>query len=383
MSSKEDYYQILGVDKNVTQEELKKKYKKLVLQYHPDRNPGNKDAEEKFKIINEAYGVLSDPEKRRRYDQFGADGNSSSGFSSNFGGFNAEDIFNSVFGNDGFEGFFGNFTNRSSKKNKKNKGEDLKISVKLTLQEIANGVTKKLKIPHYIPCEYCKGTGAKDTSSIVTCTKCQGSGYVTKITKTFLGQMASQSICDMCYGKGKIIKDKCTFCNGDGRIYTNDGIDISIPAGLHGGMQMTVRGAGNYPVNGGVAGDLFVEVIEEYSDIFKRDNLDIYVTLNVSFIDAVLGTEKEIDTLYGKVKITLSPGTQSGALLKLKNKGLPDVNGYGCGCQYVYVQVFTPINLTESERKIIENLRMSSNFSPKKYDNNSSWFERFKRFFSS
>lgn len=382
MSTK-DYYKILGVDRNVTQDELKKKYKKLALQYHPDRNPDNKDAEEKFKTINEAYDVLSDPEKRRRYDQFGDDGNNTSGSSSGFSGFNAEDIFNSVFGNDGFEGFFGNFTNHGKKRAKKNKGEDLKISVKLTLQEIASGVTKKLKIPHYVFCNYCKGTGAKDTSSIITCTKCQGSGYITKITKTFLGQMASQNVCDMCYGNGKMIKDKCTFCNGSGRNYINDEIDINIPAGLHGGMQMTVRGEGNYPLNGGVPGDLFVEVIEEYSDIFKRDNLDIYITLNVSFIDAALGAQKEIDTLYGKVKITLSPGTQSGSLLKLKNKGLPDVNGYGWGYQYVYVQIFTPTSLTESEKRIIENLRVSSNFQPKKYDNNSSWFERFKRFFSS
>ena len=375
------YYKILGVKSNCTQEELKKRYKELALKYHPDRNPGDKNAEEKFKEINEAYGVLGDPEKRSQYDNFGSTDSNFGAYSQ--GGFgNSQDIFNSVFGGEGFSSFFSNFTGGSARRARQSRGDDLKIIIKLTLQDIARGISKTIRLKHDVCCASCNGTGAKNGNSIKKCSRCNGTGYITRVAKTFLGQMTSQEVCNFCYGSGKIIEQQCVSCHGTGVKNTSEEINISIPAGMYGGMQMSIKGSGNYPHNGGIPGDLYVEVQEIDDPKFKRKNLDVYSSLNISFVDAALGKEVEIETLYGNVKIRIEPGTQSGTFLKLKGKGIPNVNGFGCGYQYVYIQVYTPTSLTASERDLLEQMRGYSGFTNVKKNNSSvSWFDKLKSFF--
>ena len=378
----DDYYSILGVDKGASSDDIKKAYRKLAIKYHPDKNPGDKSAEDKFKQINEAYSVLSDSEKRRNYDTYGsAGGGGFNGGGFNTSDFNPEDIFNSFF--EGFGSGFGGFGGGSTRSKSGRSGENLKIKVKVTLEDIAAGVTKKIKLSRYKKCGKCNGSGAKSSDSIVKCSKCNGTGYVTNYVKTFLGHMTSKTVCPDCSGSGKIIKDKCNFCGGEGRVYTDEIIEVKIPEGISEDMEFIMRGYGNASSYGGPNGDLYIGIIEEKSNVFKRDGLDIYTHVDISFIDAVFGLDIEVPTLYGKVKIKIQPGTQSGKLLRLSGKGLKDVNGHQYGNQYIFVQVYTPTNLSADEKKILMSLSSSDNFKPKNVNTSSkSFFEKIKNIFS-
>lgn len=371
-----DYYSILGVSRDASADEIKKAYRELALKYHPDKNPGNSEAGEKFKEINEAYSVLSNPEKRQRYDQFGSAGMNNGGFE---GGFDTEDFFN-IFG-EGFDSFFGG-NNRSSRQHGQRKGEDLQIRIKLTLREIANGVTKKIKLSHYVKCDGCDGCGAESSDGVQKCSKCNGLGYVTKIVKTFFGQMSSRTVCGACDGTGKNITKKCDKCKGEGRLYVNDIIDIKIPDGISEEGTFLKKGCGNASRRGGIPGNLHVVVSEIDDPVFKRNGYDVYSQVNISFSDAVFGCEKEIDTLYGKVKIRIPQGTQSGKLLSLKGKGLKHIEGYDYGNQYVYVQVYTPDlkSLTSSERDFLLKMKDFDGFGPDISKNENNFWDRVKKF---
>jgi len=382
MATKRDYYEILEVPRNATKEEIKKAYRKQALKYHPDRNPGDKEAEEKFKEAAEAYEVLSDDEKRARYDQFGHAGVSGAngGFSSE-GGMTIEDIF-AHFG-DIFGGHFGGFGFGSrTGERRTTKGQNLRINVKLTLEEIAKGVEKKIKVNKYVPCDACGGTGAARGSSPKTCPTCHGSGMVTKITNTFLGQMQTTTTCPNCGGEGKIITSKCSKCYGEGIVKGDEIITLNIPAGVAEGMQMTLSRKGNAARRGGINGDLIVTFSEEKHPDFIRDGKDLLYSLHISFPQAVTGGYVEIPTLEGKVKIKLEPGTQPGKILRLKGKGLPEVNGYGKGDMLVYVNVWVPRNLTREERKIIEKFAESPNFTPAPDPDEKNIFEKIRGLFN-
>ncbi|MCX7986230.1 MAG: molecular chaperone DnaJ [Bacteroidales bacterium] len=382
MATKRDYYEILEVPRNASKEEIKKAYRKQALKYHPDRNPGDKEAEEKFKEAAEAYEVLSDDEKRARYDRYGhaGVGGANGGFGSE-GGMTIEDIF-AHFG-DIFGGHFGGFGfgSRGSER-RTSKGQNLRINVKLTLEEIAKGVEKKIKVNKYIPCDACGGTGSAKGSSPSTCSTCHGSGMVTKITNTFLGQMQTTTTCPTCGGEGKIITSKCSKCYGEGIIKGDEIITLNIPAGVAEGMQMTLSRKGNAARRGGINGDLIVTFSEEKHPDFIRDGNDLLYSLHISFPQAVMGGYVEVPTLEGKVKIKLEPGTQPGKILRLKGKGLPEVNGYGKGDMLVYVNVWVPRNLTRDERKIIEKLAESSSFVPNPEPDEKNIFEKIRGLFS-
>ncbi|GAB4287250.1 MAG: molecular chaperone DnaJ [Marinilabiliales bacterium] len=378
---KRDYYEVLGVDKNATKEEIKKAYRKQALKYHPDRNPGDKEAEEKFKEAAEAYEVLSDDEKRQKYDRFGHDGlKGAGGFSS--GGFTVEDIFEN-FGSI-FDDVFGSFGFRSSRSGsgrRVSKGTNLRIKVKLTLEEIANGVEKKLKIKKDVSCKACGGTGAKDGSAYQTCSTCRGTGRVTQIANTFLGQMQTTSTCPSCHGEGKIITKKCTVCYGEGVVKDTEIVKVNIPAGVAEGMQLSVSGKGNAARRGGINGDLIILIEEEKHPELVRDGNNLIYNLFLSFPDAALGTSVEIPTVDGKVKVKIEAGTQSGKILRLRGKGLPDVNGYSKGDLLIQVNVWTPKDLSKEEKKILEKLKESPNFKPKPSVADKNVFNRMKDLF--
>ncbi|MFN8257954.1 MAG: molecular chaperone DnaJ [Bacteroidales bacterium] len=376
--SKRDYYEILEVPKNASKEDLKKAYRKQALKYHPDRNPDDKDAENKFKEAAEAYEVLSNDEKRRRYDQFGhaglsgGSGPGSSGFTMDM-----DDIF-SHFGDIFGFGGFGGGSRRGQQRMAK--GSNLRVRVKLTLDEIASGVEKKLKVKKYVNCNSCNGTGAADSSSLTTCSTCNGYGQVTRVTNTILGQMQTSSICPHCGGKGKIITKKCNTCYGEGVVKQDDIIEINIPAGVSEGMQLSVSGKGNAPAGGGINGDLLIVIEEEkHPDLIRHEN-DLLYNLYVSIPDAILGAPVEIPTLNGKVKVRIEPGTPSGKILRLKGKGIPDVQGYGRGDLLVKVNVYIPKTVNKEERKIIEKFQTSASFAPKP-DEEKNFFNRVKDFF--
>ena len=360
--SKRDYYEILGVAKSATAVEIKKAYRKMAIKYHPDKNPDDKEAEEKFKEAAEAYEVLSNEDKRQRYDQFGhagVGGAAGGGFGGS-GFTNMEDIFSS-FG-DIFGGHFGGFGGGGSRRGGRrvNRGSDLRVRVKLTLEEIATGVTKKIKLKKYVACDVCDGSGAKGGSSgKTTCSTCNGSGQVTRVQRTILGQMQTSSVCPTCGGEGSIVTDKCTACYGEGIVKKDDVISIDIPAGVGEGMQLSVSGKGNAARRGGINGDLLIVIEEiEHSELV-RDDSNLLYNLFITVPDAILGTTAEIPTLTGKVKVKIEAGTQSGKILRLRGKGLPDVNGYGKGDLLVKVNVWIPANLKKEDKKIIENLRKS------------------------
>lgn len=385
MSQKRDYYEVLGVSKSATAEELKKAYRKLAIKYHPDKNPGDSEAEVKFKEIAEAYSVLSDPQKKARYDQFGHAGMGGAAGGYGGGGFSMEDIFSQfgdIFGDGSpFSSFFGGSAGGGGRRGVR-KGSDLRIKLKMTLNDVAKGVEKKIKVKRYTSCTSCGGNGSKNGTSLNTCGTCNGQGQVRRVQQTMLGQMVSTSTCPTCQGEGKIVSERCGTCFGEGRQLSEDQISIKIPAGVSEGMQLSMTGKGNVPVRGGVAGDLLIVIEEEEHPELKRDGNNILFDLPVNFVDAVLGTEMEVPTVDGKVKIKLKTGTQAGEVLRLRGKGLPHLNGYGTGDQLVHVNIYTPTSITSEERTMLEKLRSSPNFEPKAGTNNRSIFDKMKDFFN-
>lgn len=377
--AKRDYYDVLGVSRNADQAEIKAAYRKLAIKYHPDKNPDNKEAEEKFKEAAEAYEVLSNPEKRQRYDRFGHSGGAGGGFGG--GGMNMEDIFSQfgdIFGGSPFESFFGGGSQRTRRVVK---GTNLRIKVKLTLQEIAKGTEKKIKVNKQIICPTCDGSGARDKSSFHTCRTCGGTGAVRRVTNTILGQMQTTSTCPTCNGEGVEISAKCPACHGDGLVRGEETISINIPAGVSDGMQLSMSGKGNAAPRGGVPGDLIILIEELPHETLKRDGINIVYDLYINFVDAALGTSSEIPTIDGKAKIKIEPGTQGGKILRLKGKGIPEVNSYHRGDQLVYVNVWTPKALSSEERALLERLRNSPNFKPQPGRNEKTFFERIKEYF--
>ncbi|WP_419800479.1 molecular chaperone DnaJ [Mucilaginibacter sp.] len=388
--AKRDYYDILGVAKGADQDEIKKAYRKMAIKYHPDKNPNDKQAEENFKEAAEAYEVLSKPDKRQRYDQFGHAANAQSpnggGFGGGPGGMNMEDIFSQfgdIFGGGGgspFESFFGG-GRQSGGGQRVTRGTNLRIKVKLTLEEIANGVEKKVKVNKQVLCDTCDGTGAKDKASFQTCKTCGGSGAVRRVTNTILGQMQTTSTCPTCNGEGSTITSKCTVCHGDGIVRGEETISINIPAGVSEGMQLSMSGKGNAAPRGGVSGDLIILIEEIPHETLKRDGNNIIFDLHVNFVDAVLGTSVEVPTIDGKAKIKIDPGTQGGKILRLKSKGVPEVNSYQRGDQLVHINIWTPKIVSREERDVLEKLQNSPNFKPNPGKNEKSFIERMKEYF--
>lgn len=383
--AKRDYYEVLGVDKNASEEEIKKAYRKKAIQYHPDKNPGDKEAEEKFKEAAEAYDVLSDPQKRQRYDQFGHAGVGGASQSGGFGGgMSMEDIFSQfgdIFG--GHFGSFGGFGGFGGQRGGRrvNRGSDLRVKVKLSLKDIATGVEKKIKVKKYVACSHCHGTGAEGSDGTKTCDTCKGSGVVTRIANTILGQMQTQTTCPTCGGEGKVIVKKCTNCNGEGIVRDEEVITINIPAGVAEGMQLSMNGKGNAARHGGINGDLLILVEEEPHPELLRDENDLIYNLLLSFPQAALGGSVEVPTVDRKVKVKIDPGTQPGKVLRLRNKGLPSVNGYGTGDLLVNVSVYVPENLSQSEKDTLNGLENSPNFQPNK-TMKEKFFDKFRRLFN-
>lgn len=365
---KRDYYEVLGVSKTASADEIKKAYRKKAIQYHPDKNPGDKEAEEKFKEAAEAYDVLSDPQKRQRYDQFGhagVGGAAGGGFSGQ--GMSMEDIFSNfgdLFGGH-FSSFFGEgFGGGSGRTYRQTrKGTDLRARLKLSLKEIATGVEKKIKVKRYVACSHCNGTGA-DGNEYTTCDRCKGTGRITRVQNSIFGAMQTQSVCPDCGGEGKIIKKKCTFCNGEGIVMSDEVISVKIPAGVADGMQLSMRGKGNAARHGGVDGDLYIVIEEEQDPELIRDENDLIYNLLLPVTTAINGGTVEIPTVDSKVKVKIDPGTQPGKMLRLKGKGLPSVNGYGTGDLLVNIGVYIPEKLSKDEKKIFEDLANSDNVQP-------------------
>jgi len=360
--TKRDYYEILGVSKGASVEEIKKAYRKVAMQYHPDRNPGDKTAEEKFKEAAEAYEVLSDQDKRAQYDRYGhagVSGNGRGGYHP--GGMNMDDIFSQfgdIFGEDIFGSFFGGGggqRTRGGPRARGVRGSNLRIKLKLTYEEIAKGVTKNIKVKKYVPCNVCHGSGAKDKSSIQTCPTCGGSGQVRRVTNTFLGQMQTVTTCPTCNGEGTSITAKCNNCKGEGRIYGEETVTIDIPAGVQEGMQLNISGKGNAGERGGSAGDLIILIEEEQHKELQREGLNVVYDLHISFTDAVFGTQLEVPTIDGRAKIKIPAGTQSGKIFRLKGKGFPAVNSYEKGDQLVHINVWTPQHLSSEEKHCLKN----------------------------
>ncbi|MBP1630297.1 MAG: chaperone protein DnaJ [Bacteroidetes bacterium] len=386
MATKRDYYEILGVSKSASDEELKKAYRKLALKFHPDRNPDDKEAEEKFKEAAEAYEVLSNKDKRARYDQFGHAGvDGQPGFGG--GNMNMDDIFSmfgDIFGGGGFGGFsgFGGGGSRSRGGKRVNKGSSLRIKVKLTLEDIEKGVEKKIKVNKFVTCNSCHGSGAKSGSDMINCTQCHGSGYITQVQRTILGNMQTQSVCPSCQGEGKIIKDKCPTCHGEGIVKAEEVLTINIPAGVSDGMQLSFSGKGNAGVRNGINGDLIVSIEELPHEHFERDGNNICHQTYITVTDAIIGTTIEVPTLGGQAKFKIEQGMSSGKVYRLRGKGLPDVNGYGRGDLLVRVDVWIPKEYTKEEKKILEGLKDSPNFKPNPSAKDRSFFEKMKNMFS-
>jgi molecular chaperone DnaJ len=364
--SKRDYYEVLGLAKGASADEIKKAYRKIAMQHHPDRNPGDKSAEEKFKEAAEAYDVLSSPDKKERYDRFGHAGvGGASGGGP--GGMRMEDIFQNfgdIFGDDMFGSFFGGGGGRGGRQ-QGSRGSNLRVKLKMDYAEIATGASKKIKVKKYVPCNTCSGSGAKDKSSVQTCATCNGQGQVRRVQNTFMGQMQTVATCPTCNGEGQTITAKCAPCKGEGRVYGEETLDLQIPAGVHDGMQLSMGGGGNAGERGGPAGDLLILIEEEKHPHLKRSELDVIYQLQVSFPDAVLGTNVEVPTIDGKAKIKIPAGTQSGKIFRLKGKGFPAFqSAYDKGDQLVEVAIWSPQHLSKEESALMEKLKDSPNFQP-------------------
>ncbi|MBK7587255.1 MAG: molecular chaperone DnaJ [Bacteroidetes bacterium] len=380
---KRDFYEILGVSKNASADEIKKAYRKVAMQYHPDKNPGDKAAEEKFKAAAEAYEVLSNADKKQRYDQYGHAGLGGAagggGFGGGgFGGMRMEDIFEN-FG-DVFGGGFGGGGSRS--RGGGNRGSNLRVKVKLNYEEILKGAHKTIKVKKYVRCDTCAGVGAKDKSSIQNCSTCGGSGQVRRTQQTFLGQMQTVTTCPACNGDGSQILNKCSPCKGEGRVYGEDTISLDIPAGVQEGMQLSVNGKGNAGERNGPAGDLLVVIEEEKHAELMREGLNVLFELKLSFPEVVMGLEAEVPPITGKAKIKIPAGTQAGKILRLKGKGFPSVNSYEKGDQLININVWTPQHLSSEEKKILEKLKDSPNFKPDFSKTDKSFFDKIREAFS-
>ena len=384
--AKKDYYEVLGVAKGASADEIKKAYRKLAVKYHPDKNPGNKEAEEKFKEAAEAYSVLSDADKKAKYDQFGHAGVDGAGpdFSGGFG--NLNDILNDLFGGafgGGFGGGFGGFGGfgGGQRRERVYRGRDIRVRVKLTLEEIAKGVEKEISIEKNVPCPDCGGRGARNSSDIKTCPACNGTGQVQRVVNSFLGQTVTYSTCQQCGGEGKVISNPCHTCNGTGLVRQRETIKVKIPAGVEAGMQMTVQGEGHAAKNNGINGDLLVVIEEQEHPDFRREGSNLLYTKVISVVDAMLGCEVDIPCLDGKQKIKVEPGTQSGTVTRLRGKGLPSVNSYGTGDLYVKIAVWIPKKLTKEEKALFESMRHNESFKPNPTKEDKSFFEKLKDLF--
>lgn len=376
MATKRDYYEVLGVDKNADEKTIKSAYRKLAIKYHPDKNPDNKEAEEKFKEAAEAYDVLSNPEKRAKYDQYGHN-MGPQGFPGGEGGFyssggmsmedifaNFGDIFGGAFG--GMGGFSSAGAGRSRTRRRQRRGTDLRIKVKVTLEDIANGVTKTLKIPTFVKCQHCNGTGAKDGTAFKTCPTCNGSGTVLRSQQTIFGMSQSQVQCPECEGEGKIITEKCSYCGGQGVEKKDEPVSFTIPAGVQDGMTLTVKGKGNAAIHGGVNGDLLVVIEEVPHPELLRDGNDVIYNLMLDIPTAALGGSVEVPTITGRARLKIPAGTQPGKVLRLRGKGLPSTEGYGTGDELINVMVYIPESLTDEEKKAVESLQGKPNMTPSK-----------------
>ena len=387
--AKRDYYEVLGVDKSASAEEIKKAYRKMAIKYHPDKNPGDKEAEEKFKEAAEAYSVLSDADKKARYDQFGHAGVEGSGpdFSGGFG--NLNDILNDLFGGafgggfGGFSGFGGGFGGqRGQRQQRVYRGRDIRVRVKLTLEEIAKGVEKEISIEKSVPCSDCGGRGAKNSSDIKTCPACNGTGQVQRVVNSFLGQTVTYSTCQQCGGEGKIISNPCRTCGGTGLVRKRETIKVKIPAGVEAGMQLTLQGQGHAAKNNGINGDLLVVIEEQEHPQLKREGNNLFYTKVISVPDAILGADVEVPGIDGTYKIKVEPGTQSGTVVKLKGRGLPTVNGYGgTGDLYVKIAVWIPRKLEKDDRAAVEALKGKTSFEPNPSKEDRSFFDKIKDLF--
>lgn len=384
--SKRDYYEVLGVTKSATAEEIKKAYRKVAMQHHPDRNPGDKSAEEKFKEAAEAYEILSDADKKAQYDRYGHAGVSGNGRGGFGGSMNMDDIFSQfgdIFGDDLFGSFFGGQRGaRGQQRSRGVRGSNLRVKLKLTYEEIAKGVTKNIKVKKYIVCGTCGGNGAKDKGSVQTCQTCSGSGQVRRVQNTFLGQMQTVTTCPNCNGEGSVVTAKCGTCKGEGRVFGEETVNIDIPAGVGEGMQLSLSGKGNAGERGGQPGDLIILIEEEPHKELHRDGLNVAYDLYISFSEACFGTQTEVPTIDGRAKIKIPAGTQSGKIFRLKGKGFPAVNSYEKGDQLIQVNVWTPQTLTSEEKNILEKLGQSSNFKPHPDKNEKGFFDKIREAFS-
>ncbi len=389
--AKRDYYEILGVSKSADATEIKKAYRKIAMTYHPDRNPDNKEAEEKFKEAAEAYEVLSDDQKKARYDRYGHEGvnqGGAGGFRGGSGGMSMDDIFQQfgdIFGNGGgggspFDSFFeGN--RRGQRQQTGQRGSNIRIKVKLTLEEIEKGASKKIRVKKYTNCKPCNGTGAKNGTALTTCNTCRGSGYIRKVSNTFLGQMQTTSACPTCSGSGQQVTEKCSTCKGEGRTYDSETISIDIPPGVSEGMQLSMSGRGNAGKNGGPNGDLLINIEEVLHDSLTRDGNNLIYDLYLNFADAALGTSVEVPTLSGKVKVKIPEGTQGGKIFRLKGKGLPGLQSYEKGDQLIHVNIWTPKDLSTKERELLEQMRTYQGFQPNPSKSDKGFFEKMKDYF--
>jgi len=386
MAQKRDYYEILGVSKSASEEEIKKAYRKMAIKYHPDKNPDNKESEEKFKEAAEAYEVLSNAQKKAQYDRFGHAGmGGATGGGFGGGGMNMEDIFSNfgdIFGDESPFGSFFSGGRGGGGGRRQRKGIDLRIKLKLNLEEIANGVEKKIKVKRHVACKSCQGNGSKNGTDLKTCGTCQGSGQVKRVQQTMLGQMVTSSTCPTCSGEGKSVGAKCEACFGEGRVLEEEIIPIKIPSGVSNDMQLSMSSKGNVPPRGGIAGDLLIVIEEEEHEFLHRDGNNVIFDLYVSFVDAALGTSVEVPTITGKAKITLEAGTQGGKILRLKGKGIKELNGYTIGDQLVHVNIWTPKQLTSEESELLEKLRNSANFAPQPGKSDKGFFHKVKDMFS-